>query len=154
MNSGNVKTKPNIHIDILDYDMKNILKSTDYSDVEVDSTENKTIELKISYPEYWNSGKYWANITTSLKDNAIDNRLVEFELLEESTSVVELNETAISTTTELPEERPTAGVVSERKGGYLNIIIISLLILAIVVIIIYALVKNKEKYEKSPLEKI
>jgi len=157
MNTGNVRTKPNIHVDILSYDTTNVLKSADYSDTEIDVRENKTIELKISYPEYWNSGKYWANITTSVKDKVIDTMLIEFKILDESMSGVgKLEETTMSTIPEVtPEGQEDLRMASGHKEiSYLNTIIISLLILVVLVIIIYAMTKKKEKNEGSPLEKI
>jgi len=80
-NTGNVRIRPRVHIDIYDQLQSSILKSLDYSDTEMLPT-SEAIMLILMPLDGLTLGQYWASITVYLDNTAVSNRVLTFDYLE------------------------------------------------------------------------
>ncbi len=79
-NKGNVRIRPNIHVDILDRDRKNILRSLDLTASEILPTTKKIDVLNITND--LQIGQYWAVVNVSVPDKSVYSDLITFDVIE------------------------------------------------------------------------
>ena len=79
-NKGNVRIKPNIHVDILDRDKKNVLRSLDLTGSEVLPTTKKIDVLNITND--LQIGQYWAVVNVSVSGKQVYSQILTFDVFE------------------------------------------------------------------------